>query len=60
MDKDSQRVYLDERTGKLSINMVVKIDTSATLLTLTSLLHNLLPLMYSFQHVEYEILIVID
>ena len=33
IDKDSKRIHLDERTGELSINEVVEIYTSITLLT---------------------------
>ena len=60
IDKDSKRGYLDERTGELSINEVVETYTSVTLLTTISLLFNLLLLMYSFQHIEPEISIVMD
>ena len=33
IDKDSKKGCLDERIGHLSINVVVEIDTSITLLT---------------------------
>ena len=60
IDKDSKRGYLDERTGELSIIVVVEVGIFFTLLIWNSFLFKLWLLTDSFQYIESKISMVMD